>query len=302
MQPIIVSASGPSLYTWHRTRAQAPAWQPSFGQDRWLPAGEPRGGSSVLRTGQQGEGVRTLQRALQRAGHDPGAIDGVFGPRTEQALRAYQRRHGLLVDGLAGDQVRQALAIASWGTVRGAAAAGSVDMPLTDAQIARALEIPVVNVQRNWPALKQALAAAGITSRNDALALLATMGRESHLTPILEWASGWAYQGRRDLGNTQPGDGPRYKGRGYLQLTGRANYRYYGQKLGVDLERNPDLALRPDVAARVLVAYWQDRGLSAAAARRDWHTLNARVTGEADWGLAKMMRNMNRLQGELAVA
>ena len=50
----------------------------------------------------------------------------------------------------------------------------------------------------------------------------------------------------------RPGDGPIYYGRGYVQLTWRANYRRMGQVLGVDLERNPDLALRPDLAARIM--------------------------------------------------
>ena len=65
------------------------------------------------------------------------------------------------------------------------------------------------------------------------------------------------YEGRRDLGNTQPGDGKRYMGRGYIQITGRANYRRYGKKLGIDLENNPELAEQPDIAARVAVEYWK---------------------------------------------
>src|SRR5690348_7214115 len=52
--------------------------------------------------------------------------------------------------------------------------------------------------------------------------------------PIAEFASGKAYEGRRDLGNTQRGDGPRFKGRGYVQLTGRRNYAYFARRLGVD--------------------------------------------------------------------
>jgi hypothetical protein len=55
------------------------------------------------------------------------------------------------------------------------------------------------------------------------------------------------------LGNTQSGDGARYFGRGYVQLTGRANYRRAGQKLQIDLEGDPDLALDPGVAAKVMV-------------------------------------------------
>lgn len=67
------------------------------------------------------------------------------------------------------------------------------------------------------------------------------------------------YEGRSDLGNNQPGDGARYKGRGYIQLTGRSNYRYYGNLIGEDLENNPGLAASPSVAAKVSVAYWLDR-------------------------------------------
>ena len=72
-----------------------------------------------------------------------------------------------------------------------------------------------------------------------------------------EYASGAAYEGRRDLGNTQPGDGKRYKGRGFIQITGRANYRTYGSKLGQPLEANPTLASNPEIAAQVAISYWK---------------------------------------------
>merc|ERR1719189_1322719 len=71
-----------------------------------------------------------------------------------------------------------------------------------------------------------------------------------------EYASGDAYEGRTDLGNIYPGDGRRYKGRGYIQLTGRANYRTYGAIIGVDLENNPTRASEPDIAAQSAIAYW----------------------------------------------
>lgn len=63
----------------------------------------------------------------------------------------------------------------------------------------------------------------------------------------------------RQLGNTQPGDGERYKGRGFIQITGRDNYRRAGEALGLPLERQPELAARMDVAARIAVWYWKQR-------------------------------------------
>jgi len=61
------------------------------------------------------------------------------------------------------------------------------------------------------------------------------------------------------LGNTQAGDGAKYKGRGFIQITGKANYANAGQALGIDLVNNPELAAKPDVAAKIAVWYWQNR-------------------------------------------
>lgn len=68
-----------------------------------------------------------------------------------------------------------------------------------------------------------------------------------------------AYENRADLGNTEPGDGWRYHGRGYFQYTGRDNYTRYGEKFGVDLANNPDQAAEPALAARLAIAYWKDK-------------------------------------------
>ncbi|WEK05788.1 MAG: hypothetical protein P0Y65_05900 [Candidatus Devosia phytovorans] len=61
------------------------------------------------------------------------------------------------------------------------------------------------------------------------------------------------YEGRADLGNTQPGDGKRYMGRGFVQLTGRRNYADWSKRTGLDLIAKPDLVVEPAVAARILV-------------------------------------------------
>ena len=68
-----------------------------------------------------------------------------------------------------------------------------------------------------------------------------------------------APQTARILGNTHPGDGERYFGRGFIQITGRDNYRMAGQALGLPLEQHPELAAKPDVAARIAVWYWKTR-------------------------------------------
>ena len=83
--------------------------------------------------------------------------------------------------------------------------------------------------------------------------LLATIKHECADTfqPIKEFASGEDYEGRLDLGNIHPGDGPRFKGRGYVQITGRANYRKFGRRFDIELEDNPTLALDPQVSYKI---------------------------------------------------
>lgn len=66
------------------------------------------------------------------------------------------------------------------------------------------------------------------------------------------------YEGRLDLGNTQPGDGKRYMGRSPIQVTGRANYRRAARKMGVDVEAQPELLERPDMGLWASCIWWAD--------------------------------------------
>lgn len=84
----------------------------------------------------------------------------------------------------------------------------------------------------------------------------------AHFKTLVEYASGTAYCGRQDLGNTQPGDGPRFKGRGYIMLTGRYNYRTVGGRIGVDLENNPPVAAQPEIAVQTSGDYWTSRNIN----------------------------------------
>ena len=87
----------------------------------------------------------------------------------------------------------------------------------------------------------------------------------AHFRTLVEYADGTAYEGRRDLCNLEPGDGPRYKGRGIFQLTGRANYRDIGRRIGIDLEADPSRASDPHVSLMTAVTYWTSRGMNALA-------------------------------------
>jgi putative chitinase len=94
-----------------------------------------------------------------------------------------------------------------------------------------------------------------------------------------EYASGAAYEGRPDLGNTQPGDGPRYKGRGLIQLTGRANYASYGEVMRLDLVGHPQLAADPPTSLVIACEYWKKLALNALADRDDTDTITRRING-----------------------
>ena len=94
-----------------------------------------------------------------------------------------------------------------------------------------------------------------------------------------EFASGREYEGRQDLGNTHKGDGPRYKGRGLLQLTGRANYADYGKALGVDLVNNPTLAAQPALSLKIACEYWKRHDINADCDRDDAQAVTRKVNG-----------------------
>jgi predicted chitinase len=151
-------------------------------------------------------------------------------------------------------------------------------------RIARVMNCAPENVKRHWPAIRAACVENGLTDRKSIVAVLATIGTEvGSFEPINEFGGAkyftQHYEGRRDLGNTQPGDGVRYHGRGFIQLTGRANYRSYGQKLGVPLEEHPEQALKPDVAARILGRYFKDHKIADDARKSDWKSVRHKVNG-----------------------
>lgn len=135
-------------------------------------------------------------------------------------------------------------------------------------------------VQELEPVLSETLEAYEIGSRLRIAHFLAQICHESAgFRTTEEFANGNAYEGRKDLGNTKRGDGRRYKGRGLLQLTGRANYRAYGAALGVDLEANPVLAAEPRLSLRIACEYWKKRRINPMCDRDDLIAVTKAVNG-----------------------
>lgn len=87
------------------------------------------------------------------------------------------------------------------------------------------------------------------------------------------------YEGRKNLGNTQPGDGYLFRGRGIFQLTGRANYAQMAKILGRDLIQNPDLAATPEVAMEIACEFWKTRKLNALADQDDVVGITKKING-----------------------
>lgn len=151
-------------------------------------------------------------------------------------------------------------------------------------KVADALDIGPEGVRQSWPPIARCLDSVGILTRNVAIAALATVRVECPpFLPIKEYGGEryftQHYEGRADLGNTEPGDGRKYFGRGFIQITGRANYKHYGDLLGVNLVDHPDQALELNTAAAILALFFKDRGVSIAADHQDWPHVRRIVNG-----------------------
>lgn len=128
--------------------------------------------------------------------------------------------------------------------------------------------------------LNNAMQEFGIDTPARQASFLAQVGHESaQLRYVRELASGAAYEGRSDLGNVIAGDGVRYKGRGLLQVTGRANYAACGVALDIDLLAAPQLLEQPGAACRSAAWFWQSRGLNSLADAGDQERVTRRING-----------------------
>ena len=144
-------------------------------------------------------------------------------------------------------------------------------MKITPDLLARATGSSPEAAETFAPHLDAACAAYGISDTPERLAaFVAQIGHESgSLRYVREIASGEAYEGRESLGNTQPGDGPRYRGRGLIQVTGRRNYRAAAERLrrfdAPDFEDSPESLEEPRWAVYSAADYWDANGLNELA-------------------------------------
>ncbi len=160
-------------------------------------------------------------------------------------------------------------------------------MPFTADVIAALLHAPAGNVAAHWPLVLQALEALDILDASTEVAAIATIGAESYLfAPEKEQGTDAYFRRRyefdRGLGNVEPGDGARYCGRGFVPLVGRAQYARFGKLVGEDLVGNPERALDPAVAARILAYDFMLKGVPKAAAEQDWVKVRRLAHGDLE--------------------
>ena len=228
--------------------------------------------------GDQGTQIRRLRKKLALLLGDDArefaalARGDVIDADVEAATRRWQAGVGLIADGVVGPRCQNVLGLRE-------------QLPMEvrfDADHVQRLfpATKPANIKRYLPYLASALASCGLRDRTMLCAALGMIRAESEgFLPMTEMQSQFntragqapfsAYDMRRDLGNNQAGDGARFRGRGFVQLTGRANYLRYGQSLGVDLIAHPDLANAPEVAASLLAQYLADRADALRAALLD---------------------------------
>jgi putative chitinase len=257
----------------------------------------------MLEQGSKGSDVAELQRELNASLGGPKlVVDGDFGPRTRAAVEAFQREHHLTVDGIVGPETRAALAHHAPKKKpthhepphhqRPAHHGGGTTAP------SHKTYVTLSQLHEVMPGLTQSHGHLYIEPLNAALgefhidthlriaAFLGQIAEESvELNYFEEIASGWEYDISRnrslalELGNTHYGDGPRYKGRGPIQLTGRSNYIRAGEALHVDLVDHPSRAASPDIGFRTAGWYWVTHGLNSLADERDYRDITLRING-----------------------
>ncbi|APW38890.1 peptidase C1 [Rhodoferax koreense] len=250
----------------------------------------------LMTKGDAGADVDRLRKALAAAlGADAagfpvlkaaagGAIDDEF----DAAIRRWQSGIGVIADGIVGPRCQLLLGLSAPSPLEmnPAVNVGNVSQLFPATKPA--------NIARYLPYIEAALGSVGLSDRAMVLGALGTIRAETEgFVPISEFQSKFntppggapfsSYDMRTDIGNGARGDGERYRGRGFVQLTGKANYKTYGERIGFDLVDFPDKANAPEVAAVILAQFLADKAVKfrAAVAAGDLRAARRLVNGGA---------------------
>jgi putative chitinase len=181
----------------------------------------------LLKLGSKGEDVKKLQEKL---GLKP---DGSFGPNTEKSVKDWQKKNGLTSDGVVGD--------ATWVKLFG----NSTTQPVITVGVLKLEKLKGVIPDNVIKQIPDTAIKFNITTNLRLAHFLSQCAHESgnfkYTKELGDDSYFQKYEGRKALGNTQPGDGIKFKGRGFIQLTGRANYEKFSKFCGEDCVSNPDL-------------------------------------------------------------
>ncbi len=181
---------------------------------------------------------------------------------------------------------------------------------ISDSQLQQIMpNLPASQRQIYLPFLNRVMEIYGANTSLRIAAFLAQVAHESGELRYFEEIWGPTAQQQRyeppsdlatRLGNTQPGDGYRYRGRGPIQITGRYNYRKYGQLLGIDLESIPDLAKSVQIAFSIAGLFWQNNGLNQLADAGNFVEITRRINGGLN-GLQNRQKYYDRAKSVLGV-
>ena len=180
---------------------------------------------------------------------------------------------------------------------------------LTEAQLAQIMpKLPQAKLLLYLPPLNLAMQTCEVNTMLRTAAFIAQLAHESGEFRWMEEIWGPTDAQRRyeppnalaaKLGNTQAGDGLRFKGRGPIQITGRFNYAKYGGLLGIDLIADPPRAAAPDAAFATAGLFWKTNGLNALADAQQFITITRRINGGTN-GLADRQQYYAKAQAVLA--
>ena len=243
-----------------------------------------------LRRGSSGSAVIVLQLRLEELGFDPGGIDGNFGPGTERAVRAFQDINALTVDGVVGDTTAAALNFDPDAEMP----SGFEGVSVTAVSQMFSQHTPLRNIREHLANVLGALVDSELRDQKMVLMAVSSIRAETEgFKPISELPSRFntsegglpfdKYDNREDLGNQGPPDGERFKGRGFIQLTGRFNYQKHGEAIGLGnrLVEDPDLANDSEMASKLLASFikGQQSGIRQALDQDDLRQARKLVNG-----------------------